>query len=299
LQFFRLVGDTPPDAPKVPISTPSLSESRQPEYPPEVEQAFNDYIGNRPAVRRLKIECTYARKSKPVQMPINLMLCGLGGLGKTELARRIDRRLNLPLVDVPANTIKSVDTLLQRIQATLHNHALEASEAGTDSGLPKRRYPRLVVFLDEIHLLKNPDQYLNLFEPKERRAVGAREVDDLLAATFIGATTDKGILPAPFRSRFTCVDLEPYSAEDVAQIIAPSLPTVDIAFLVALANMSRRNPRIALTKAGEVQRRNGVHPEAYPLTMAGWRSIAVEQWMVDELGLTNADRDSSVQARVA
>lgn len=303
IQFFRLVGDTPPDvaaeealqdAAGTATARPTGTAAVRSAFPDTVESAFAGYVGNRAAVRRLKIECAVAVESAPIQMPINLMLCGPGGLGKTELARRVSRALQLPFVDVPADTIKSIDSFLQRVQATLAASEKEPEAAGTESGLPKRRYPPLVVFLDEIHLLKKPDQFLNLFEPKERRAVGSAEVGDLSAATFIGATTDKGLLAAPFRSRFNMVDLEPYSAEDVAEIVAPSFPPslqVDRAFLVALANISRRNPRVALSRADEVRRHHHFDAATYPLTLDGLRRIADETWMVDEHGLTNSDRE--------
>ena len=282
IQFFRLVGDTPPDAAVEPAAAG---------FPPAVEQAFAGYIGNRAAVRRLKIECSVAMDSSPVSMPINLMLCGPGGLGKTELARRVARALGLPFVDVPADTIRSVDKFLERIRATLAAAGLQPEAAGTDSGLPRLRYPPLVVFLDEIHLLRKPDQFLNLFEPSERRAVGTDEIGDLSAATFIGATTDKGELAAPFRTRFNMIDLEAYSAEEVAEILVPSFESADRAFLVALANISRRNPRVALERAKEMRTHQRFDAASYPLTLAGLRRIARETWMVDEHGLTNSDRE--------
>lgn len=297
IQFFRLVGATPPD-----VVVEHAAEGEEPSaddpspaasFTPAVEQAFAGYIGNRAAVRRLKIVCSVATSSSAGMMPVNLMLCGPGGLGKTELARRVARALHLPLVDVPADTIKSVDGFLERVQATLKSRGLTAERVGSDSGLPRRRYPPLVVFLDEIHQLRRPDQFLNLFEPNERRAVGTQEVADLSAATFIGATTDKGLLAAPFRSRFNMVDLEPYSAEEVAQIVTPSfqpLP-VDQPFLVALADISRRNPRVALQRAKEFRTHHSFDAAAYPLTLEGLRRVAAEMWRVDGHGLSSADRE--------
>ncbi len=292
LQFFRLAGDTPPDAPELQSSTVLSQETSESQtaYPAEVEAAFAGYVGNAAAVRLLKIDCAYAGKQTPIHMSTNIMLCGPGGLGKTELARRTARALKLPIVDIPASTVKSTDALLQQITETLKTSGQEPEDVGSDSGLPKRRYPPLVVFLDEIHLLPQADKYLNLFEPKDRRAVGSKEVADLSMVTFIGATTDKGILPPPFRSRFNIIDLQPYSAEEVADILAVSWPEVDRSFLVALANVSRRNPRVALNNAGIVKKMNVVHPDHYPLTTDALKRIAREEWNVDERGLNDADR---------
>jgi holliday junction DNA helicase RuvB len=298
IQFFRLVGDTPPDVTAdsaantegEPLSGNEPTSAGS--FPPAVQAAFAGYVGNRAAVRRLKIVCSVAASSTAGLMPINLMLCGPGGLGKTELARRVARALNLPLVDVPADTIKSVDGFLDRVQATLKSRGLRAEASGDDSGLPRRRYPPLVVFLDEIHRLRKPDQFLNLFEPNERRAVGTQEVADLSAATFIAATTDKGLLAAPFRTRFNMVDLEPYSAAEVAEIITPGFQHLPVAatLLLSLADISRRNPRVALERAKEFRAHHSFDATVYPLTAAGLRRVADEMWRVDEHGLSHSDR---------
>ena len=293
IQFFRLVGDTPPDVALENVADTDTAPAPSSPFPQDVEQAFAGYIGNRAAVRRLKIACAVANSSSAGTLPINLMLCGPGGLGKTELARRVARALDLPLIDVPADTIRSVDGLLERVQDMLQTLDVEPEMMGRDSGLPKRRYPPLVIFLDEIHRLRKPDQFLNLFEPNERRAVSTREVGDFSAATFIGATTDKGLLAAPFRSRFNMVDLDPYSAEEVAQIIAPGFQPLQVAqqFLIALADISRRNPRVALERARELRTHHSFDAAAYPLSLEGLQRVAAEMWSVDAHGLSNSDRE--------
>jgi Holliday junction resolvasome RuvABC ATP-dependent DNA helicase subunit len=162
----------------------------------------------------------------------------------------------------------------------------------TDSGLPRLSYPPVVIFLDEIHLLgRRADLFLNVFEPRERRAVGSKGVADLRAATLLGATTDKGRLPAPFLTRFRMVDLVPYSAEEVAEILRPAFVghDVDEGFLVALARMSRLNPREALQRAEEMLTHHRFDASAYPLSPAGLARMASETWQVDEDGLRPSD----------
>jgi holliday junction DNA helicase RuvB len=294
LQLFRLEGETPPDAPEPEAGAAPGTPRRADSFPPEVDAAFAGYIGNLAAVRRLKIECTLARRESPPSMPVNVMLCGPGGLGKTELARRVARALGVPLVDVPASNVKGVDGLLELVDGALAAAGVAPVARGTDSGLPRVEYPPLVVFLDEIHLLKKrADLFLQVFEPKERRAVGSAKVGHFGHATLLGATTDKGLLPAPFLTRFRMVDLVPYTAEEVAQIVGPMFAAegmqADERFLLQLARMSRLNPRQALDRAKEVLNFHRYDPEAYPLGSRGLMRLAEESWEVDEQGLTKVD----------
>ena len=295
LQIFRLEGETPPDAPEPQPSDPR-PRSEASGFPPEVEAAFEGYVGNVAAVRRLKIECALARRESPPSMPVNVMLCGPGGLGKTELARRVARALGVPMVDVPASSVKDVDGLLELVDGTLESAGQRPEPAGTDSGLPRVRYPPLVVFLDEVHLLRRKaDLFLQLFEPRERRAVGSDKVGDFAHATLLAATTDKGLLPGPFLTRFRMVDLVPYDAAEVARILAPAFAVEQAApseeFLVRLARMSRLNPRIGIERAREMLTHHRFDPGAYPLDAAGLGRMAAESWEVDEHGLRPADRD--------
>ena len=306
LQLFRLEAESPPDAATdqpeagpVEISSTASAGVGSPVsiatptgFPPKVEEAFAGYVGNAAAVRRLKIECTLARQQDPPCMPVNVMLCGPGGLGKSELARRVARALGVAFVDVPASRVKDVDAFITLVDAALAARGESATETGTDSGLPRLTYPPVVIFLDEIHLLgRRADLFLNVFEPRERRAVGSKAVADLHGATLLGATTDKGRLPAPFLTRFRMVDLMPYSAEEVAEILRPAFRSysVDDAFLVALASMSRSNPREALQRADELLTHHRFDPATYPLSPAGLDRMASETWQVDERGLRASD----------
>lgn len=298
LQLFRLEAETPPDAPievveqaGKPTTTAPSAQPPASGFPSQVEAAFAGYVGNVAAVRRLKIECTLALRATPPSMPVNVMLCGPGGLGKTELARRVARALGVPLVDVPASRIKDVDGLLELVDSALTGAGQSAGEGGTDSGLPRCAYPPVVIFLDEIHLMgRRADLFLNVFEPKERRAVGSKAVGDFTHATFLGATTDKGLLPAPFLTRFRMVDLVPYSDEEVAEILRPVFDhPVETGFLVRLAHMSRFNPREALVRAQELLTHHRFDPSMYPLDVEGLRRMASESWQVDEDGLQPVD----------
>ncbi|MEW5983006.1 MAG: AAA family ATPase [Acidobacteriota bacterium] len=291
LQVFR----ARPEAVPEPGAEPSVAvQAPESEFPRAVDEGFRGFVGNRAAVRRLKIECTLAlRGPGPIQMPVNLMFSGPAGLGKTELARRVARTLDLPFTNLPAGQATSIDALMGAVDRTLADAGIEPIVVGRDSGRPLKKYPPFVLFLDEIHeLRRRTDAFLTLFEPAERRAVGGGAVGDISAATILGATTDRGKLAGPLLSRFRMVDLEPYMEDEVAELLQPLFPAggLDPEFLTGLARIGRLTPRVALERAREVLTRFQFDPEMYPLTTEGLRRISAEQWGVDENGLGENDR---------
>jgi|GEM_PF-2105547 len=264
---------------------PALPETTLPD---NIQMAFEGYVGNKAVVHQLKTALAHSlTKAEEVTLPLNIMLSGGGGLGKSELARRIARSLNLPLVEMPGSALKSVDILLERVDSQLKTVGKGAVENGVDSGLPRFDYPSLVVFIDEVHELgRNADKFLNFFEPRERRAVGSEKVGLFPSATLIVATTDKGLLPKPFLTRFINYPLMPYSVDEVAEILRKNHAPGDDAFLRRLAIMSRLNPRIAKQR---VEQFIGYHEQhGYPATEDGLKKMEL-LWGVDANGLEARD----------
>ena len=268
--------------------------SSQSEFPSEVDDAFRGYIGNAPTVRRLKIGLALARRNQPAMMGDNYLFTGPGGLGKTELARRVARALGSIFVNLPAGGVRGIDDLVETVDQALSDEGKEATEAGRESGRPVYKYPPLVLFFDEVHeLRRRADQFLNLLEPKERRAVARDKIGDFSAATILGATTDLAKLPGPFLTRFRRVDLEPYTAEDVAKMLMPVFAdsglqiSEEVALL--LAKIGRCNPRRSLEFAKEFRDQHNFAPRAVPLTENALTKLAKEEWRVDAYGLNSND----------
>jgi Holliday junction resolvasome RuvABC ATP-dependent DNA helicase subunit len=256
--------------------------------PDAVEKAFDGFIGNGAAIERLKTALADAcMQSTPPILSANLLLTGSGGLGKTELAKRVARALSLPFVEVPASRIGKVDDLLALVDAELEARGVPVAQVGTDSGLPLVGYPPLVIFIDEVHELgRRADRFLNLFEPKQRRAVGAEKVGDFAKATLLAATTDAGLLPKPFLTRFDSYALTPYTQAEVAEILRRSGCPGDEGFLESLAACARLNPRQAKLRAEEMMKYHRVHQ--VPMTEEGLEFMR-ERWQVDAQGLAARD----------
>jgi Holliday junction DNA helicase RuvB len=87
------------------------------------------------------------------------------------------------------------------------------------------------------------------------------------------------------------IDLEPYTAEELASMIAPIFgdrrPSQEV--LLALARIGRLTPRTAIERAKEALDRHRFNAKMYPLSSGGLQRISAEQWKVDENGLTEND----------
>ncbi len=292
LAFFRVVEDAAIDTP-----TAQFFDKRRPREPfdPRVEKAFEGYIGNDHAVYQLKVRLTLALRPDAPKAGVNFMFCGPGGTGKTELARRMAEALGTPLVSVPATAFKNLDELVSKIDAAVETSGKKPEEVGTDSGMPKLRYPPVTVFIDEVHAMaKKADAYLNMLEPKERRAVCHDRVYDFRDVVFLAATTDKGRLSAPFLSRFRIIDLRPYTLEEMSEIVRLKFlqeeKTVAPDVCAMLARVGRFVPRVALERAGQFLELHQFSPQAYPISEGGIREIMSKFWDVDSSGLTPNDR---------
>ncbi len=284
-----------------PVSEPQSAGSPHEEYPdesfdPKIEKAFEGFIGNEQAVYRLKHSLAAKLKNKDAHEGVNYMFCGPGGLGKTELARRMADALETPLLNVPATAFRNVSELVQKIDTLAAEKDQLPEHVGGDSGMPLLKYPPLTVFIDEVHAMaRRSDDYLNMLEPKERRAVCGSKVCDFKQITFLAATTDKGKLPKPFLSRFRIIDLSPYTLEEASQIVALTFDqlgqTVSTELCESLAKVGRLVPRIAIEKVKEFCEVNGNQPRVFPLNMEGVRNAMSRLWNVDSNGLTLNDRE--------
>ncbi len=287
---------TDPDLETIEVAVEAVdSGSKEPSplfgnrFPAEVTEAFKDYIGNDEAVHQIKTLLAHAISQGERRLGSGLLLSGSGGLGKSLLARTISKAMGLPFIEIPGSALSRVDDLLTRIDSTLEGTDSTAIQDGSDSGLPRFIYPPLVLFLDEVHeLRRKADRFLNFFEPSERRAVGSDKVGVFSKATLITATTDPGLLPPAFLTRFLSLQLKPYSKEEIAEILKRLGCPGNDGFRERLAVLSRLNPRNAKQRLSLFEAYHTTHE--VEATEDGLRKL-MRFWNVDFEGLTQRDHD--------
>lgn len=242
----------------------------------------------RKAVSRLLQE---AVKSHPPVMAETLLFTGPASTGKTLFSKTIADTLRLPYVEVTGSMIESAEKLFDQIDAILADAGQLPKDVGRKSGLPFRRYPPLVIFIDEAHTLKRSvqDALLTMTEPSERTAKLKGMIADMADATVLLATTDSAKLAKPFKTRCTEVRLVAYTRDEIAEIIGRVYRGwgLEVRRLIAMAG--RITPRIAKERARSLdlilsQDHNNARPTEILVT-----EIMLNDWGLDRLGLGKTD----------
>jgi holliday junction DNA helicase RuvB len=206
----------------------NIDETLRPQY-------FNKFPGQVKVKDRLEL---FVQAASERDEPLgHLLLSGPPGLGKTTLAYIIANAKG-------ANIKSSSGPVIEK--------------PGDLAGLLTSLQEGDILFIDEIHRLQIAvEEYLYsamedfFIDIMIDQGAGARSIRlNLKKFTLIGATTRKGLLSSPLRSRFVlnCL-LDYYPPEDLKQIIKRSSKILNIELdedgALELARRSRGTPRIA------------------------------------------------------
>lgn len=201
---------------------------------------LDEFIGQKSTVSALKIAIEAAHKrQEPLE---HLLLSGPPGLGKTSLAYCVAKEMKAKLTSTSGPAIERAGDLV-----------------GVLTNLEKGD----VLFIDEIHrVTKVVEEFL--YPAMENFQIDfiidkgpyAKSVKfNLKPFTLIGATTKKGLLSAPLRSRFGLFfDFSFYAVDELAEVVRRSAGLLDIAIdqesSFEIARRSRGTPRLSnrLTK---------------------------------------------------
>jgi Holliday junction resolvasome RuvABC ATP-dependent DNA helicase subunit len=274
----------------------ALIGTRPSRIPPDVRDqvraAFEGFVGNENAVKRLSNDLLRALIELPPHLSKNYLLTGQPSTGKTELAKRIALALALPFVRLDGRGVQSRERLFELMKGELQQQKMEPSQSGQRAGLPVLDYPPLVVFIDEVHLVPRAVQesLLTMLEAQDRTVTLASEVARVHRATFIFATTRASDVDTAFRTRCTEVQLKEYSEGEVAEIVRRRHDNPDWSPDVfhTLARLGRSVPRIALEVARELE--TAVEVAEHVKSTAAHLEEVREAREMDQLGLTPIDR---------
>lgn len=249
-------------------------------------------VGQEEAKRQIRRLLEEAKGLSPVRLSETIMFTGPASTGKTLFSKTIAESLKLPYIETTGTSLRTVEQLFEQIESALGFEDSSYEEIGHSGGLPLRKYPPLVIFIDECHQLRRPvqDALLTMTEPSERRAILREFVADMSNATFLFATTDIGLIVKPLRTRAREINLRPYEIEEIAEIISRIYRgwSLEVRNIIAMAG--RLTPRIAKERAKDLDRilkqdYNSQKPSENVVV-----EIMEKEWGQDRLGMTNRDK---------
>lgn len=197
----------------------------------DMPSGWDDYIGQEPLKRRIAVAMASAKK-RGERMPHTLFASGMPGVGKTTAARLVAVTMGVNIIELvpPFNVYALVEAVLK----------LEDGD---------------ICFIDEIHKLadagKRGAEFLLKVLEEGVAFLPDGSVVKLPNVTYIGATTDKDMLPEPVIDRFKLVPyFQAYSIEELARIAMQftyrhqAQDAVDPTLAAHIALACRNTPRI-------------------------------------------------------
>jgi DNA phosphorothioation-dependent restriction protein DptH len=222
----------------------------------QARAAFEGFVGNENAIYRITNDLIAAALADPPHLSKNYLLTGEPSTGKTEIARRIAAALALPFVKLEGRGL-TARRLFDLSAAELRDRGVQPRQVERMSGRPVLRYPPMVIFVDEIHLVPRgiQESFLTVLEPNDRTMDAGPHVARMDLVTFIFATTRASDLDNAFRTRCSIVTLRSYSLEEVAEIVRRRTADVEWPEDVyrKIAELGRVVPRIALELASDLK----------------------------------------------
>jgi len=208
---------------------------------------FTDLVGQHNVKKKLSFYLKAFEKTSKCPF---LLLSGAKGLGKTEFAKAFAKNLvdndgdKRAFLELNCSTIKNNEQFFEQIF------------------LPLIADNEITILFDECHALPKDltMAFLTIFnaEKSNRKTFewnGMSFEFNFKHQTFIFATTETDKIFPPLKDRLTTVDFEPYTSEELAEIVKLCVPHVEFNedALIRLSSTIRGNARSAVKRAKEVE----------------------------------------------
>jgi len=251
---------------------------------------INSFIGNEEAVRRLSraVFTAYGNEDHNCS-DYSFALCGPPSTGKTHLVKLFAKTLSIPFVVIEPQTIKQTHDIFLEIAKGCQEYSIDPIPKGhlnlVDLGNNTYKPPAMVVFIDEVHNLKNNvvQGLLKATEPTDRLMIteeGCTVHTNNIC--WVIATTDRGDLFDAFDTRFQKVSLRLYSKKEMTRIVKMSNPDWSDEVCAIVANYNSQVPREALAFARDMRVEREIVPKDWKLVAS---SVAADHG-IDEYGIS-------------
>jgi Holliday junction resolvasome RuvABC ATP-dependent DNA helicase subunit len=228
---------------------------------------------------------------KTSQAPF-LLMAGAKGLGKTEFAKAFAKNLcnaegdKRAFLEINCSTIKNNEQFFEQIF------------------LPLIMDNEITILFDECHALPKDltMAFLTIFntESNSRKVFeyeGMSFEFNFRQQTFIFATTETDKIFPPLKDRLTVVDFEPYTTEELAEIIKICIPDINFSddCIEEVAKTVRNNARSAVKRSKEVSLYCGAK-EKKSFNLDDFKDLSTQIGILP-LGLTNTEKQVLVSLR--
>ena len=206
---------------------------------------FEDLVGQYAVKKKLSFYIDAFNKTS--QAPF-LLMAGAKGLGKTEVAQNFAANLHnangekRAFLEINCSTIKNNTAFFEQLGSTIVNNDI-------------------TILFDECHALPKDltMAFLTIFNSDTSHTKSFTWEDSTFnfnfkRQTFIFATTETDKIFPPLKDRLTTIDFEPYSTNELGQIIELCAPDITITdeCLEVIASTIRCNARSAVKRSKEI-----------------------------------------------
>jgi len=243
---------------------------------------FNNLVGQHAVKKKLSFYLDAFEKTGVCPF---LNLIGAKGLGKTEFAKAFAHNIcnkegdKRAFLELNCSTIKNNEAFFEQIF------------------LPLICDNEITILFDECHALPQDltMAFLTIFntEKDSRKSFEWNEMTfefNFKKQTFIFATTESDKIFPPLKDRLTTIDFEPYTEDELAEIVKLCVPEVEFedGCLEVIAPTIRNNARSAVKRAKEISLYCGAK-EDYYFTLNDFNQLADSVGILP-LGITYTEK---------